>query len=318
MFLEKAYTGENKWYLYLATLLVVFGATQLGSVPLVIYMILRNPEILQGVNIAMITNTNAGLALTLLSYAVGFFTLFLCVKHIHHKNYLDIVTARKKVDWRRIFFSAGIWAALSIIFTFAQLLYTGFSDIQIQFEPLNFIILLIIVLILIPFQTSFEELLFRGYLTQGLARLVRYRWIALLIISILFGVMHAANPEVKEFGFWVAMPQYILMGLIMGYVAIKDDGLELALGLHLANNITAAVLFTSDSSALQTHAIFKDLTPSASHWDTLMMFVVGLLFIYICNRKYHFINKVKLCEKIGPVPFHKENDTLDSGLQTGV
>ena len=53
---------------------------------------------------------------------------------------------------------------------------------------------------------------------------------------------------------WGALPQYILMGLILGFVAVKDDGMELSLGLHMANNIIAAITITSDSSTLQTHA----------------------------------------------------------------
>jgi len=30
---------------------------------------------------------------------------------------------------------------------------------------------------------------------------------------------------------WVALPQYILMGLILGFVAVKDDGMEIIPGI---------------------------------------------------------------------------------------
>ena len=148
------------------------------------------------------------------------------------------------------------------------------------------------------FQTSFEELLFRGYLMQWSALLFKYRWVAVVITGVLFGILHGANPEVEEFGMWVALPQYILMGLILGFVAVKDDGMELSLGLHMANNIIAAITITSDSSTLQTHALFKDLHPTASHFDTLTMLVAGVIFIWICNRKYHFWGKICLWKKI--------------------
>ena len=90
------------------------------------------------------------------------------------------------------------------------------------------------------------------------------------------------------------------MGLILGYIAVKDDGIELALGLHMANNILAAITLTSDASTLQTHALFKDMNPSASHLDTLMMLITGILFIWICNRKYHFWGKINIWQKICP------------------
>ncbi|MEG0795191.1 MAG: lysostaphin resistance A-like protein [Odoribacter sp.] len=302
MFLEKVYSGKNQWYFYVFSLLIIFVATQIGSFPLLGYLLMENPDMLKSGNIAVATSTNMGLFLTLFSFMVGFFAIFFCLKFIHGKKYLDITTSRSRIDWGRIFFSAGIWGVLTLLTFAAQFAFTDTSDIVFQFEPTNFFILLGVSLLMFPFQTSFEELIFRGYLMQWSALLFKYRWIALLITGLLFGILHGANPEVKEFGMWVALPQYILMGVILGYVAIKDDGLELALGLHFANNLLAAVTFTSDASALQTHALFKDLNPSASHLDTLMMLVAGLIFIWICNCKYHFMGKVNLWGKIEEKP----------------
>lgn len=298
MFLEQAYTGKNQWYIYVLTLLIVFTATQIGNLPLVAYMMYLDPESLKTGNIAIATGTNTGLALTLFSFTVGFFALLLCVRYIHQKPYISIVTARRKIDWKRIFFGAGIWGALTLITFIVQYATTDSSEIQFQFEPMRFLGLLAVSLVLFPFQTSFEELLFRGYLMQWAALLFKYRWVAVLLTGLLFGAMHGANPEVGAYGMWVAMPQYILMGLILGYVAVKDNGMEISLGLHLANNILAALTFTSDASALQTSALFKDLNPTASHWDTLMLLVAGVLFIWICNRKYRFAKKIDLWKKI--------------------
>lgn len=310
MFLEKVYNGKNQWYLYIFSLLVIFTATQIGSLPLLGYMVWQDPEILKTGNISAATSTNAGLALTLLSFVVGFFAIFFCVKFIHRKKSTDIVTARKRVDWGRVFFGAAIWGVLSLTTLAVPFLFGDTSDIVFQFDPLNFFILVVISLLLFPFQTSFEELLFRGYLMQWSALLFRYRWAAVVVTGVLFGLLHGANPEVEEFGVWIALPQYILMGLIMGFVAVKDDGMELSLGLHVSNNILAAIMFTSDSSTLQTHALFKDLHPTASWLDTGMMLVAGIIFIWLCNRRYHFMDKVNLWGKIEepPVSLRQENE----------
>lgn len=310
MFLEKVYTGKNQWYLYILSLLIIFTATQIGTVPLVLYARFQYP----GINLLQATNqamaTNAGLALVLFSFLVGFIAIFLCAIYIHHKKCLDIITSRLKIDWGRFFFSVAIWGGLSILTFAIQCLFQDYQDIVFQFEPLNFFILVAVGLALFPFQTSFEEILFRGYLMQWSALLLKYRWAALLFTSILFGLMHAANPEVSAFGVWVALPQYILMGLILGYVTIKDNGLELALGLHFVNNFLAAVTFTSDASALQTHALFRDPNPTSSFWDILIMLVAGVIFIWICNRKYKFEGKVRLCSKINKP--EQENNFKDA------
>ena len=227
----------------------------------------------------------------LLSFAVGFFAIFLCVKYIHGKRALDIVTARPKIDWGRFFFGAGIWAILSIL-TFALTFLTGDNgDITFRFEPSKFFVMLVIALLMFPFQTSFEELVFRGYLMQWAYILFKNKWAAIILTGVIFGLMHSANPEVEDFGMLLAMPQYILMGLLLGYIAVQDNGLELSLGIHAANNILSAITFTSPSSTLQTHALFVDPTPSASGWDTLFILISGLLFIWITNRKYRFVQR---------------------------
>ncbi len=291
MFFEKAHTGKNKWTLYVVTLLIVFLAIQLASLPLAIYAFITHPESLQNGNISLFTGTNTGLALTLLTYVAGFFILFVCVKHLHHKNYLDIVTARKKFDWNRFFFGMGIWGILSVIGFIITILTAAPGNIVFQFQPERFIPLLIIALLFLPFQTAFEELIFRGYLMQGFFLLFKSKWFSFILTSLLFGLMHLANPEIKAFGIAVALPQYIIIGLTLGYIVLKDDGLELAIGLHFINNFLAAVTFTSDASALATPALFKDLHPTASYMDSVFLLICGIIFILICNQKYHFLRK---------------------------
>lgn len=290
MFIEQAHTGKNNWFLYILTVLIVFVAIQIASLPLMIYLLVTNPEALQNGGLEVMTDTNPGLALTLFTFVAGFFALFLCVRYIHKKNYLDIVTGRPKFDWRRFFFGAGVWAVLNLLTILVTICSSENNEIIFQFEPASFIGLAVISLLLLPFQTAFEEIMFRGYLMQGFALFFKSRWISFIIVAILFGLMHGANPEVKNFGAEIALPQYIVMGLILGFIALKDEGLELAIGLHAANNILMALTFTSDSSALQTHALFKDLNPSVSHLDTLILLIAGIIFIAVCNRKYRFLH----------------------------
>ena len=201
------------------------------------------------------------------------------------------MTGRDRLDWGRIFFGAGIWTILSILTFMLPLLFGESDTLVFQFDASKFFVLLLISLILFPFQTSFEELTFRGYLMQGSYLLFNNKWAALVLTSVIFGLMHSANPEVQAFGAWVALPQYIIMGFLLGYVAIKDNGMELSLGIHVANNILSAITFTSDSSTLQTHALFRDLAPSSSWMDSVVILIAALVFVWICNRKYKFMTK---------------------------
>ena len=98
--------------------------------------------------------------------------------------------------------------------------------------------------------------------------------------SVLFGLLHAFNPEVKEFGFFTMIPQYITFGLIFGIATIFDDGIEAAMGAHAANNIFLCIMVTSESSALQTPALYvQKITNPGSEFIGLI--ISGILFIWI-------------------------------------
>ena len=43
-FLEKSHTGRNQWYLYILTLLIVFTATQIGTLPLAGYIYFQTKQ----------------------------------------------------------------------------------------------------------------------------------------------------------------------------------------------------------------------------------------------------------------------------------
>jgi hypothetical protein len=152
---------------------------------------------------------------------------------------------------------------------------------------------------LIPFQASFEEILFRGYLMQGFTLLVRNRLFPLLMTSLLFGLMHGLNPEVKEFGFFTMIPQYILFGIIFGIITILDDGIEAAMGAHAANNAFLCIMVTNESSVLQTSALYEQhvVYPWAEFASMLFM---GILILFILKVIFKWKSFSVLFSKVLP------------------
>ena len=57
-FLKQAYTGKNQWYWYVLSLLVIFIATQIGSLPLVGYIFLKAPAAPEKLNATPVTVDN--------------------------------------------------------------------------------------------------------------------------------------------------------------------------------------------------------------------------------------------------------------------
>ncbi|MCL6266130.1 CPBP family intramembrane glutamic endopeptidase [Flagellimonas myxillae] len=221
--------------------------------------------------------------------AVGLITVLLWTVLIHQQSITSLTTSRKKIDWKRIFFAFGLWGGVTILITGLDI-YLSPDDYVLNFDLGKFLSLAVIAILLIPLQTSFEEYLFRGHMMQGLGIATGRRWIPLVVTSVLFGVMHIANPEVEKLGMGI-MIYYIGTGFFLGILTLMDEGLELALGFHAANNLITALLVTADWTAFQTHSIYKDVSEPAMGWDVLIpIFVVFPLLLLLFGKKYKWTN----------------------------
>lgn len=230
-------------------------------------------------------------------------------KFIQNNTIRILTTSRPKIDWKRVFFSFGLWSLITILTTVVSY-YVSPEDFVLNFKPKEFAVFVVLALLFIPLQTSFEEYLFRAHMLQGLGLATKTRWIPLVVTSFLFGIMHIANPEVEKLGL-IIMFYYIGTGLFLGILTLMDEGLELALGFHAANNLVGALLITSDWSAFQTHSILKDVSePNANIQIFIPILVIFPILLYIFSIKYKWSNwKEKLFGSIKPLEV-KEFETV--------
>ena len=291
-YIQQANKGKNEPWMFLLTFLLTAG---LFIYSLVIFLFFSDGIDLveqQQMLFELMPSKNFWLAFNLLPFAFLLGLLFLLVKKLHQRSILSLTTSRKKVDWSRVFFSFSLIVLITLV-SFGISYYNDPSEVVLQLDPLKFGILVVISLLFFPFQIGLEEYLFRGYMMQHLGVLLKNRWMPLCITSILFGVFHSANPEVGEMGYMI-MIFYIGTGLLLGIMTLMDDGLELALGFHLGNNLLAATLVTSDWSALQTDAAFK-FTATQAGTSALIDVILPVLVLYpiillILSKKYNWNN----------------------------
>ena len=227
--------------------------------------------------------------ISVLPLVIGFFILIFWVKVAHNQKIVTLTTARPKVDWKRIWFSFFLWAAISSLMVLLQYFIEP-ETLQLNFKPEKFFLFAFFAILLLPFQIAFEEYLFRGYLMQGIGWATKSRIIPLVITSIMFGLMHLGNPEVDKMGN-IIMVYYIGTGFFLGLITLMDEGLELALGFHASNNIIGALLVTADWTAFQTDSIFIDKAePTAGLAIIAPVFVVFPILFYIFSKKYQWKN----------------------------
>ena len=301
MFIEQAYKGNNTWWRVVITALLTTGIF-IGN--FIMYFMMSDKQMKAAYDMMKDLPNNLSLVINLLPFVFLLGMLFVLVYFLNERNILTLTTSRKKVDVKRILFSFSLIVFISIL-GFAVSYYSDSSNIIWNFHPTKFFILLAISLLLFPFQIGLEEYLFRGYLMQQIGIVVKNRWFPLLFTSVVFGLFHSANPEVAEMGFGV-MIFYIGTGLLLGIMTLMDESLELALGFHLGNNLTAALLLTSDFSALQTDALFR-FSGEENTAGTLNEMIISIaitypIILFILAKKYKWTNwKEKLTGKVSPI-----------------
>jgi len=232
--------------------------------------------------------SNTTLVLMLLPFVFVAALVLILIRYMHNISIRVFITSRAKIDWKRIGFSfVGIVLLNFLFFVFSY--YSNPSHFQWNFDPQAFAILFLVAIVLVPLQTSAEELFFRGYLMQGLGQVFKHRIFPLLITSLLFGFMHFGNPEIDKLG-PLLMVSYVSMGFFFGIITLMDEGLELALGYHAGNNLLISLLVTSDWTAFQTNSLFLDVSTPDVYMLAFMQLPMLLILLALFSWKYGWNN----------------------------
>ena len=231
------------------------------------------------------------LIVNLLPFLFGLGSLLLSVKYVLQRPIRSVLTSRKTYDWRRFFFAFGLWFTFQLVFLILG--KAGGAPIIFDLSVADFLPLLFVSLILLPIQTAFEDIFFRGVLFQGISRATGKAGISVGIVALLFAWVHMGNPEVGIFGYF-AMAYFFISGLFLGLLTHFDDGLELGMGYHFANNFFAVAILTNTWQSIQTHALFTDPTEPQFSWDMwLPLLVLQPAMLYAFYRIYRWKNPLK-------------------------
>jgi membrane protease YdiL (CAAX protease family) len=156
-----------------------------------------------------------------------FLVLWIFMKLVDKEHFLELGFYTKN---RLNEFILGIAAGLIImVLAYGILIYSG----QIYFTKLNFNLEEIIISILVFTIVAFvEESLFRGYILKNLMLSVN-KYIAIIISSVLFSLIHYFNPNVDLFSLF----ELFLAGVVFGLAYLYTRNLWFPIALHLSWNL---------------------------------------------------------------------------------
>jgi membrane protease YdiL (CAAX protease family) len=120
-----------------------------------------------------------------------------------------------------------------------------------------------------------EELFFRGALQKALLRMSNTPWVAILVSSAVFGLLHGT--------FFKLIPIFTL-GLLLGTIYHITRNLWYTITIHFLNNAFAVLsVYYADSSRLLKRLASDDL--SVPLYGALVSLVIAVAILYFIKRK---------------------------------
>ncbi|MGO3237551.1 MAG: lysostaphin resistance A-like protein [Psychroflexus halocasei] len=285
-FITEAQNKKGSYWKYLIPSFLFFGLIGINLAVMIAFDIDQSAIIKKQIDEI---GRNMTFVSTIAPLSIFCLLILLYVKFVHKQSIRSLTTTRPKIDWSRVFFSFALITVFLVSLTLIDYA-TNPADYKLNFELIPFLGLLGLAVVLIPLQTSFEEYFFRAYLMQGIGGFFKSRLIALIFTSVIFGLMHIANPEIGKIGY-VLLVTYIGTGFLLGIMTLMDEGIELALGFHAANNLITVLLVTTDWTAFQTNSILISVAePSVGLEIFIPVFVIYPLYLFIFSKKYKWSN----------------------------
>lgn len=184
----------------------------------------------------------------------------------------------------------GFFAAIAMLGLGSLILvalgYLSFTNASIDIPSL---VIEIVLMIEVAFV---EELIVRGYLLNNLMQSMN-RWIALGTSSLLFSILHMANPDVSI----LALANIVVAGFLLGLNYIFTKNLWFGIFFHFAWNYFQGPVFGYDVSGLKLTTLLQQSASGPEVWTggpfgfEGSLLCVLLTIIVILTLSHFFIRK---------------------------
>lgn len=252
----------------LASLLAIVGG---------IYLVSRWQGAASAPDMAGFATTPAGVLTVLLSFAGIWIGVWLAMRLVHGERLAALFGTGRRISTDG--FLKGLAAVLLTSLLSEALIYPlqpGISRGAIGLAAWAAALLPIALLTFV--QASSEELLFRGYLTRGLARRFRSPMVWAAVPTVLFTALHwnGANSTAINLCVMVAIGGFAVVLMLLVYAT---GNLGAAFGAHLANNLTGFLLISHQES-YNAFALFAARPLEGAGWsgtEAALLALIGLV-----------------------------------------
>lgn len=222
------------------------------------------------------------------------YTVFLCATAVVVSRFLKF-PLKKMINQDQVFSKRPFILGFATMF----ILGAGSTFIWMAIKPENFTYSLqsqwpldfLLSLILVILAALLEELLCRSYIAyfvnDDMPTTPKSKLVYCFASAVVFTIFHFQNPEISGSQAIYAMVFYFIMGFALMAVTLRTKGIEAALGIHIANNLVNAWLFTYDDAVLSTNAVFTQHNSIGPVMVIQSVFCIAISVIVVVRSSKH-------------------------------
>ncbi|QXE01540.1 CPBP family intramembrane glutamic endopeptidase [Terribacillus sp. DMT04] len=288
--MKKSFTsieqGKNSFWRYLLSLLTIIffilisGFFYALALSLIDPAALDTPELILGRPIADLALSH----IPMFAWVLG---IWFSIAVIHKRSLRTLITPYSKINWKKILYGFLVFFGLMAVESIVEFIIFPQSYSLHPFDFLNYMWLVLVAVLLVPIQTTCEELMFRGFILQWAGKWLRNPILLSIIVGLIFGSLHFVNPEMNR-GAIVVGFHYVFIGFMFTYIAVKSNSAELSIGAHAANNVFLVLFIVSDNSVVGDIPSLFIVSEQSPYISTISSAIVLVAFYLITvKRKKH-------------------------------
>ena len=225
-------------------------------------------------------NSNLGSYFSHLVVAIFLPSIYIASRIVKDRPFSSYASSRGGWNWKLYLKCLSVPLVIYVIYYIVHAMVTG------PVGPNTFTItFFVICLILIPIQCIAEEYLIRGFVMQTIGSWLKIPVLALILQAAIFALMHPYSI--------LGVLDVFIVGLILGFLAWKTNGLEPGSAFHSVNNLIMAIIV-----ALGFDSSTSTITMTNFITSIALTFVAAFALYYIGNRQGWFSEKTDECKLI--------------------
>ena len=200
---------------------------------------------------------------------------------VHRRSIASLVAPLHRFRWSIV---GKVLALQILILTVGTLATLPWLDgIRFNQPGWGFVVWLVPIALVTLFQTSAEDVFFKGYLLRQVGAAAPLWWFAPLVVTIAFVSLHVGNPDVSS-ELLIVLPYFVISELFIIYLVMRTGGMEASLITHWWNNFFIFVVLAEAATQANDLTLFvfdDDTSTSVDDAWALGGAVVGIVIQYV-------------------------------------